>query len=53
VLRPTSLAGADVELEAGQVVRIVKRDGSEATVRVGTLEGRLPADVLAASDVAP
>lgn len=53
VLRPTSLAGADVELEAGQVVRIVKRDGSEVTVRVGTLEGRLPADVLAESDVTP
>ena len=53
VLRPTPLEGADVELEAGQVVRIVKREGGEAAVRVGTLEGRLPITVLAESDVAP
>jgi hypothetical protein len=48
VLRATPLAGADVDLEAGQVVRVVERAGPEAVVRIGTIEGRLPADALAA-----
>jgi len=46
VLRATPLAGADVELEAGQVVRVVSEQGHEALVRIGSIEGHVPADVL-------
>jgi len=53
VLRATPLDGADVELETGQVVRVLKREGGQAIVRIGNIEGRLPITVLAQSDVQP
>jgi hypothetical protein len=53
VLRATPLAGADVELEAGQVVRIVSQEGAESVVRIGTIEGRVPSDVLARAEDSP
>lgn len=53
VLRATPLAGADVELEAGQVVRVVSRAGPESVVRIGTIEGRVPSDLLARAEEPP
>ncbi|MEO5619217.1 MAG: BatD family protein, partial [Candidatus Eisenbacteria bacterium] len=53
VLRATPLAGADVELEAGQVVRVISRAEGESVVRVGTIEGRVPTDLLARVEEPP
>ncbi|MBI5168905.1 MAG: BatD family protein [Candidatus Eisenbacteria bacterium] len=47
VVRATPLAGADVDLEAGQVVRTLGRRGALAHVRAGHgLAGDVPADAL-------
>ncbi len=47
VMRGTPLAGADVDLEPGQVVRLLGRKGATAHVRAGrALEGDVPASAL-------
>lgn len=54
VTTTTALAGAGVELDPGQVVRVLKHEGANVRVRAGqSLEGTVPASVLrdpAASD---
>ncbi len=53
VLRATPLQGADVELEPGQVVRVLEREGGETRVRIGSLEGRIASDALAPAEIVP
>ncbi|MBK7368466.1 MAG: hypothetical protein IPJ04_11285 [Candidatus Eisenbacteria bacterium] len=43
----TALAGADVELDPGQVVRVLAHEGALVRVRAGqALEGTVPASAL-------
>jgi len=53
LLRTAMLEGSDVELEPGQVVRVLGRAGPSLRVRVGTLEGSLPSDVVASALASP
>lgn len=47
VTSTAALAGADVDLDAGQVVRIVRREGAAVRVRAGQgLEGTVPASAV-------
>jgi len=53
LLRTATLEGSDIELEPGQVVRVLDRGSSSLKVRVGTIEGRLPSDAVASALASP
>ena len=53
LLRTATLEGSDVELEPGQVVRVIAKQPASFVVRVGALQGTLPADALASGTAAP